>query len=68
MFGDRAIADITLNIPRPYKDGMAEEWMSSHQLKFGAGESVGYAIVLRSTQNWSEQLASLSTGDAIELN
>ena len=50
LAGDRAIADTTLNIPHPYKDGMAEEWISSHQPKFETGESVDYAIILKATQ------------------
>jgi len=49
LAGDRAIADATLNIPHPYEDGMAEEWISSHQLKFEAGELSNFAIVLRTS-------------------
>ncbi|MBI5116312.1 GNAT family N-acetyltransferase [Candidatus Poribacteria bacterium] len=47
LAGEKAIADTTLNIPHPYEDGMAEEWISSHQPKFEAGELANFAIVLR---------------------
>jgi RimJ/RimL family protein N-acetyltransferase len=49
LAGDRAIADTTLNIPHPYEDNMAEEWISTHQPKFEAGELSNFAIVLRSS-------------------
>ncbi|MCI2424905.1 GNAT family N-acetyltransferase [Candidatus Acetothermia bacterium] len=49
LAGDKAIADTTLNIPHPYEDGMAEEWILTHQPKFEAGELVNFAIVLRTT-------------------
>ena len=47
LAGDRAIADTTLNLPHPYEDGVAEEWISTHQGKFEAGEAVTFAVVLR---------------------
>ena len=50
LAGDKAIADTTLNIPNPYENGMAEEWITTHQTKFEAGELVNCAIVLKSTQ------------------
>ncbi len=50
LAGDKAIPDTTLNIPYPYKDGMAEEWILTHQPKFETGELANYAIVLKSTQ------------------
>jgi ribosomal-protein-alanine N-acetyltransferase len=50
LAGDQAIADKTLNIPYPYEDGMAEQWISTHQAKFEAGENVDYAIILQSTE------------------
>ncbi len=47
LAGDRDIASNTLNIPHPYEDGLAEEWISTHQEKFEQGELVNFAIVLR---------------------
>lgn len=47
LVGDRGIADTTQNIPHPYEDGMAEEWISTHQPKFEAGELSNFAILLR---------------------
>ena len=46
LAGDKAIADTTLNILHPYKNGMAEEWISTHEAKFKAGETVNSAIIL----------------------
>ena len=46
LAGERDISSTTLNIPHPYEDGMAEEWISAHQSRFDEGESVTYAIVL----------------------
>lgn len=47
LAGDRNIADTTLNVPHPYKDGMAEQWISTHKPKFEAGELTTFAITLR---------------------
>lgn len=44
LAGDWAIADTTLNIPYPYEDGMAEEWISTHKSNFENDEVVTYAI------------------------
>jgi RimJ/RimL family protein N-acetyltransferase len=44
LAGDRAIADTTLNIPHPYKEGMAEEWISRHQENFDKDQGVSFAI------------------------
>jgi RimJ/RimL family protein N-acetyltransferase len=49
LAGDPAISDTTLNIPHPYEDGMAEEWISTHRPDFEAGKSVTLAITLRDT-------------------
>ena len=47
LVGDRAIASTTLNVPHPYEDGMAEEWIGRRQQRFEEGRSVTFAIVLR---------------------
>ncbi|MCX7005169.1 MAG: GNAT family N-acetyltransferase [bacterium] len=49
LAGERAVADTTLNIPHPYENGMAEEWIGTHQAKFNAGELANFAVVLRAT-------------------
>lgn len=47
LAGDRDIASTTLNIPHPYEEGMAEEWIGTHQERFDKGELVNFAITHR---------------------
>jgi ribosomal-protein-alanine N-acetyltransferase len=47
MAGDKDVASMTLNIPHPYEDGMAEEWIGTHRQNFEAGEEAVFAIVLQ---------------------
>jgi RimJ/RimL family protein N-acetyltransferase len=47
LAGDRDIASTTLQIPHPYEDGMAEQWIATHQESYEKGESVLFAIVVR---------------------
>jgi RimJ/RimL family protein N-acetyltransferase len=47
LAGDKDIASTTLNIPHPYEDGMAEEWLATHQDRFRKGESAIFAITHR---------------------
>ena len=49
LCGDRAIAATTANIPHPYLDGAAEEWIATHREKFDKGEAADFAVTLRST-------------------
>ncbi len=44
LAGDKAVADTTLNVPYPYEDGVAEEWIGKHQEQFDKGELVNFAI------------------------
>jgi RimJ/RimL family protein N-acetyltransferase len=48
LAGDRAIADTTVNIPHPYEDGMAEDWISKQQDIFSKGEGIDFAITMKS--------------------
>ena len=47
LAGAREIADTTMNIPHPYEDGMAEEWIGTHEAGYENGTSATFAIVLR---------------------
>ena len=47
MLGERLIADTTLNIPHPYEDGMAEQWIETHEPEYEAETLATFAIVLR---------------------
>ncbi len=49
LAGDREIADTTLNIPHPYKEGMAEDWISTHREGIESGDSLTLAITLTDT-------------------
>lgn len=44
LAGAFEVAEMTLNIPHPYLDGMAEDWMQGHQKVFDAGEGVVFAM------------------------
>jgi len=44
LAGSRAVADTVLNIPHPYEDGMAEEWISRHQEMFDEDKGVTFAV------------------------
>ncbi|MFB2772564.1 GNAT family N-acetyltransferase [Pelatocladus sp. BLCC-F211] len=43
------VAVMTLNIPHPYEDGMAQEWIQTHPAAFSEGKDVNFAIALPKT-------------------
>ena len=45
--GDRSVAATTSNIPHPYDEGMACEWIAEHQLMFEKDGGVVFAITLK---------------------
>jgi ribosomal-protein-alanine N-acetyltransferase len=47
LIGDRDVASTMSNVPHPYEDGMAEEWIQARREKFEKGEDIQFAIVLR---------------------
>ena len=63
LANDPRIADVTQNIPHPYEDGMAEEWISTHQSAYESGKRVQFAIQLKST---CEFLGCISLNDIEE--
>ncbi len=47
LAGDRRIYDTTLNVPHPYEDGMAEQWISSHQANFNSNRGLVLALTIK---------------------
>jgi ribosomal-protein-alanine N-acetyltransferase len=45
LAGDKYVAETTLNIPYPYEDGMAEEWIETHIDNFNEDRSLTLAVV-----------------------
>ena len=41
------IADMTAHIPHPYPDGLAEEWIASHEGRWASGSQATFAITLK---------------------
>ena len=50
LAGERDVASTTSAIPHPYKDGMAEEWISTHRPEFEKGVGINLAITLKDNQ------------------
>lgn len=46
LAGDAKIAETTLNVPHPYPDGTAEEWITSHKKEFKEDKNIVWAITL----------------------
>ena len=49
LAGEKAVAATTLNIPHPYPDGAAEEWIASHPARWIAHQGLVLAITLKNT-------------------
>ena len=45
LAGDFAIADTTANVPHPYEDGMAEQWMADRETALADGRGLTCAVV-----------------------
>ncbi len=51
LAGDPAIADTTSTVPHPYPDGVAEQWIATHESQFQQGKAAIYAIVALADQS-----------------
>ena len=51
LAGDRDVASTLTNMPHPYEDGMAEEWMLACSGKFEKDEALNFAITLKTDKN-----------------
>jgi RimJ/RimL family protein N-acetyltransferase len=69
LAGDKRIASTTFNIPNPYPDGGAEEWIATHESKYLEGKGVVYAITLKKSGDLigAISLAILSEHNQAEL-
>jgi RimJ/RimL family protein N-acetyltransferase len=47
LAGAAEVADTTLNIPHPYRDGVAEAWILTHKQLFRVGMLANFALALR---------------------
>jgi ribosomal-protein-alanine N-acetyltransferase len=50
LAGEWEIADTTFNIPHPYENGMAEQWIEMHEAGYEAETLAAFAVVLRDSQ------------------
>jgi len=50
LAGNWKIADTTLNVPHPYEDGMAEEWISTLKPNFDSEERATFAVTRTADQ------------------
>lgn len=60
LAGEKIIADMTANIPHPYEEGMAEQWIELHPGWYENRQAICYAIVEASTNTL---VGSISIGN-----
>ncbi len=63
LAGAAEVADMTLSIPHPYEDGVAEEWIGTHTDRFNEEKGVAFAITLTVT---GELIGSISLGFTLD--
>lgn len=65
LAGEYEIADTTLNIPHPYEEGMAEQWIAGHRPQFLDGTNAVFAVVLKQS---SELVGAIGLGIVRDFN
>lgn len=49
LAGDQRVSEMTANIPHPYPEGLAAEWIAAREAKWQSGRSAYFAITLNET-------------------
>lgn len=49
LAGARDVAEMTLLVPHPYEQGMAETWIATHAERFARGEGIDLAVTVCAT-------------------
>lgn len=65
LAGDKRIASTTMNIPHPYEDGMAENWINTHEETYNNGKGIIYAITSKDN---GELIGAISLTNLIDHN
>jgi len=50
MASDRRVAEMTANIPHPYPETGAVDWISEHESKWQQREQASFGVILKSSQ------------------
>ncbi len=68
LAGDIRVAETTLNIPHPYSEDLAREWISTHKNNWLNRTGISYAVILKSCSQLvgTASLVSIS-GEEAEL-
>ena len=66
LAGEREVASTTCAIPHPYQDGIAEEWINTHQSEFEKRTGINLAITLKDSQNSQDTILIGAIGIGID--
>ena len=64
LAGNKKVSEPTRNIPYPYEDGMAEEWISTLARKWGNGSEATYAVTDRKSKQLFGAVSLLKIQDS----
>lgn len=51
LVGDKDVAEPTSGVPHPYEDGMAEQWIATHEAAFVSLKGITLALMLKATHS-----------------
>lgn len=63
LAGDHRVSEMTVNVPHPYEDGMAEAWIASHHNLFTSRRAIIYSVIIRTTE---EMIGAVSLNQVTE--